>query len=151
MNCCVSGRMIHDVLAINQWFMRGVFVILCMSFFERGGALAHITKIALLHPSSVIPSRITNFDYHFRGYGFPHAGPVVRAGRLHLECSRMRRTLSITWHVVVCWLAQRHPYLFLFPFPPAAALSWPRLLLAWSGLWRAPPFVLPLFFLSFSS
>ena len=35
----------------------------------------------------------------------------------------------------------------LRPFPPAAALSWPCLLSAWSGLWRAPP----LFCLSFSS
>ena len=33
------------------------------------------------------------------------------------------------------------------PLPPAAALSWPCLLSAWSGLWRAPP----LFCLSFSS
>ena len=72
----------------------------------------------------------------------------MRAGRLHLECSRMRRTLFITRHQ--CF-SLREGILTCFSSPsplrpPCPGLAFCRL---GRGSGGRPPFVLPLFFLFF--
>ena len=123
-------------------------MVSCRSFFKRGGALAHTIEYRFTPPILGHTAFITRISFKFSGLCFPHAGPVVRAGRLHLECSRMRRTLFITRHQ--CF-SLREGILTCFSSPsplrpPCPGLAFCRL---GRGSGGRPPFVLPLFFLFF--
>ena len=63
----------HCDIRFGPTAVLGVFMVLCESFFKRGGALAHTIEYRFTPPILGHTAFITRIHFQFSGLCFPHA------------------------------------------------------------------------------